>query len=221
MRHLRWAVPAALVLALCTSVPASANDRPIVTPSSAGELADWFKFFNELPAPANPLWGYGEDPCVRLGPGGKTLVAITFGDVVTCTAELGTVVDTGSGHFCSTFDPIDSPFYAVAPKEQRLCARANSPETGMRLSVDHGPWIDLMQPQFTATTPPTTVHLPVDNIWGIAPRSGTITGYGWHAIIRNLRVGRHVWTAEIDVDGATHVFQHVVNIVPGGPTNDG
>jgi hypothetical protein len=225
MRHLRWAVPVALVLALCTSLPAAAHDRhggggAIIAPSGAGELADWFKTFIELPTPANPLLGDGEDPCVRLGPRGKVLVAITFGQVVTCTAELGTVVNTGAGHFCSTFDPPDSPFYAVGPREQRRCARAVSHETGMRVSVDGGPWVDLFQPQFTAYTPPTIVRLPVDNAFGVPAQKGIITGYGWHANIRNLRVGRHVYTTEVDVDGATHAFHHVVNIVPRTHSDD-
>jgi hypothetical protein len=131
MRHLRWAVPAALALALCAPFPAAADDRhggsgAIVAPSGSAALAEWFKTFVELPAPVNPLWGNGDDPCVRMGPRGNVLVAITFGEVVTCTAEVGTVVNTGSGHFCSTFDPRDSPFYAVLPLAQRRCARAVS-----------------------------------------------------------------------------------------------
>jgi hypothetical protein len=220
MRHLRWALAGAVILALCASSPAAAGDSshggdPIVAPSGGGELADWFKTFVELPTPVNPLWGSGADPCVRLGPQGKTLVALTFGGVpVTCTAELGTVVNTGGGHFCSTFDPPDSEFYAVGAREQRRCARDVSRETGLRLSVDGGPWVDLFQPQFTAYTPPTAVRLPVDNVWGVPAQTGTITGYGWHANIRNLRVGRHVWTVEADFEGNTYVFPHVVNIVP-------
>ncbi len=218
MRRFRWALPGAVVLAFCVSSPAGAQvpdggGGAVIAPSNGHELAVWFKTFIELPAAVNPLWGSGEDPCVRLGPTGKTLVAISYGEV-TCTAELGTVVNTGGGHFCSTFDPPDSPFYALGKKEQHQCARAVSQETGMRLAVDGGPPVDLFQPQFTAYTPQTTVQLLADNVFGAPAQTATITGYGWHANIRNLRVGRHVWTIEADVEGAMYVFNHVINIVP-------
>jgi hypothetical protein len=218
MRHLRWALTGAAVLALCASSPAAADvpdgGGAVIAPSNGHELAAWFKTFVELPAAVNPLWGSGEDPCVRLGPTGKTLVAISYGEV-TCTAQVGTVVNTGGGHFCSTFDPPDTPFYAVERKEQRRCARAISRERGMRLTVDGGPPVDLFQPQSTAYTPQTTVQLPADNVFGVPAQIGTFTGYGWHANIRNLPVGRHVWTIEVDeAEGFTNYFNHVINIVP-------
>src|SRR5215203_170598 len=103
MRHLRWALAGAVILALCASSPAAAGDShhgddPILAPTNGHVLAEWYKTMNELPAPVNPLWGSGEDPCVTFGPGGKMLVAISFGEV-TCTAEVGTTVITGWGHF--------------------------------------------------------------------------------------------------------------------------
>ena len=129
MRHLSWTPLAVLAVALCASPAAVAHDRhagggAVVTPSSPHQLAQWYKTFLEMPAAVNPLWGTGDDPCVRFGPGGKLLSAIAVGGEVTCTAELGTVLDTGWGHFCSTFDPPDSEFYAVGRREQRRCARA-------------------------------------------------------------------------------------------------
>ncbi len=217
MRHLRCAL-LAVVVALSAPSAAAARDPEagggaVVAPSNGHELAEWFKTFIELPAPVNPLWGFGQDPCVRLGPAGKVLVAISYGEV-TCTAELGTVLNTGFGHFCSTFDPPDSPFYALGKKAQHRCAREVSPETGMRVTVDGGQTVDLFQPQFTAYTPQTTVQLPVDNVFGVPAQTATITGYGWHANIRNLRVGQHLITTEIDVFGSTFRFDHFINIVP-------
>jgi hypothetical protein len=68
-------------------------------------------------------------------------------------------------HFCSTFDPQDSGYWADNPKDGRACTRKaeNTPETGVWVSVDGGPQVDLFQPQYTSLTPPTTVHLPSDN----------------------------------------------------------
>ena len=77
-----------------------------------------------------------------------------------------------------------------------------------------------LQPQYTAHTPPTTVRLPFDNAFGVPPLEGTIYAFGWHANLRNLRVGRHTWITEIDVDGRTIAFPHVINIVPRGSLRD-
>ena len=223
MRHLRCAPLAVLVIALCASPAAAAHDRhaggsPVVTPSSPHQLAQWYTTFLEMPAAVNPLWGTGDDPCVRFGPGGKLLSAIAGEDgTVTCTAELGTVLDTGWGHFCSTFDPPDSEFYAVGRHEQRRCAKAVSQEeTGMRVTVDDGQSVDIFRPPFTNFSPQTTVQLPADNIFGGGAQTATITAYGWHANVRNLRVGRHLITTEIDAFGETFPFDHIINIVPRG-----
>ena len=217
MRHLRCAPLAVLAAALCASPAAATHDRhagggAVVTPVSGHQIAQWHKTFLEMPAAVNPLWGTGDDPCVRFGPGGKLLSAISFGEV-TCTAELGTVLTTGAGHFCSTFDPPDSPFYAVGRHEQRRCARAVTGETGVRVIVD-GHAVDLLRPRFASYSPQTTVHLPADNIWGAEAQTATITAYGWNANVRNLRIGRHLVTTEVDFDGETYAFDHVIYIVP-------
>ena len=227
MRHPCYALLAVLVVALCAS-PAAAADGPhadsgaIVTPSNGHELALWHKTFLEMPAAVNPLWGTGDDPCVRFGPGGKLLSAIVgvpFGEV-TCTAELGTVLTTGAGHFCSTFDfDLDSDFYAVGRREQRICAQAVSPETGVRVTVD-GHTVDIFRPQFTIFSPQTTVQLPADNVFQDVAQTATITAYGWHANVRNLRLGRHLITTEIDVYGETLPFHHYIDIVPRGHSDD-
>jgi hypothetical protein len=90
----------------------------------------------------------------------------------------------------------------------------------MRVSLDGGPWVDLFQPQYTAHTPPTKVRLPVDNAFGVPAQRGTIYGYGWHANLRNLGVGRHTYITEVDVEGRTIPFPHVINIVPRGSLDD-
>jgi hypothetical protein len=210
--HLRRAASAAAALALFAASPAVAAGDPVVSPSSGHELATWFKTLVELPAADNPVFGSGQDPCVRLADPRALLVEISFGDPVTCTAELGTVAVTGFGHFCSTFDPPDSPFYAVTRADQRECARRVSPETAMKVRVDDGPWVDLFQPQFETFTPQTTVHLPADNAFGVPAQTATITGYGWQANIRNLDVGAHRYVTAVQVGGDWIAFEHRIHI---------
>ena len=127
MRHLRWALLATAVLAYpAPALAGGGGGRPVVAPSSSHDLAETLETFLELPAPVNPLYGYGTDPCVKVGR--DTLVAITYGEEVTCTAELGTVVRTGAMHFCSPWE--GDPWYATNPRDGRKCARAASPEVG-------------------------------------------------------------------------------------------
>jgi hypothetical protein len=214
MRHLRWAAPAAIALALCSSSSAAAGGAPVITPSSGQELAEWFETVLELPTPLNPV--REGDPCARLGPNGKVLVAVSFPDAPAhCTAEVGTVVNTGADHFCSTFS-IDrgSDFYAEDRQDQRECARRVSTETAVLVSVDGARAVDLVQPRFGVYTPLLTIHLPADNVFEIEPETATITGFGWHANIRNLSVGRHHYTTTIQRDGNWTVYEHEINIVP-------
>lgn len=207
---MRWVVVAAVAAALGVSSPAHAHGRAVVTPAGSALTAEWFETFVELPTPVNPLWGMGTDPCVHWGGHDRMLSIITFGEHVTCTVELGTVPITGFGHFCSTFDPPGSDFYAVERREQRRCAREVTPEDAIRVSVDGGRWVYLI-PEFT---PQTSVFLPVDNVWGVPPGRHTFTAYAWFATIHNLRVGRHDWTTEILLDGEWLSFEHSVVVVP-------
>ena len=84
---------------------------PATMPGFHGhDLTQKRKTFVELPTPVNPLYGEGQDPCVWIAP--QMLVATTFGEEVTCTAELGTVVNTGAMHFCS---PFEKDYFADTP----------------------------------------------------------------------------------------------------------
>src|SRR3954463_5206825 len=160
MRHLRWAAPAAVTLALCSSASAAAGGAPVITPSGGSELSAWFEAVLELPVAINPV-GAG-DRCLRLGPNGKLLVAVSFPEApANCTAEVGTVVNTGADHFCSTFS-IDrgTDFYAEDRRDQRECARRVSTETAVLVSVDGAPAVELIQPRFSVYTPQLTIHLP-------------------------------------------------------------
>ena len=67
MRHLRWALLATAVLAYPAPALAGGGGRPVVAPSSSQDLAETLETFLELPAPVNPRYGYGTDPCVKVG----------------------------------------------------------------------------------------------------------------------------------------------------------
>src|SRR3954453_9131582 len=146
MRHLRWTLAAAVALALCASSPAPAHPPhgggAVITPSNSHEMTEWYKTMIELPVPVNPLLGWGDDPCVRMGAHDRILVAISFGDV-SCTAEVGTVVTTGGGHFCDDFEP--PPWFAEGWRAQLRCAwrparrrRCGSASTAARGSTSSG-----------------------------------------------------------------------------------
>ena len=207
----------AVTLAL-SAVPVAAADstqrdgRAVVVPGSGELFSQWFTTFFEMPAAESPFYDNG-DPCVRFARNDKVLSAFAGEDgTVTCTAERGTVLFTGWEHFCGTFD--QPPFYAVGRAEQRVCALAASQSvTTLTLTVD-GTVIDILKPRFAVFSPQTTVNLPVDNVVGIDPGRHTLTSYGWGAVVRNLRVGRHVITLDV-VDGDfSGSFEHIINIVP-------
>jgi hypothetical protein len=89
-------------------------------------------------------------------------------------------------------------------------------ETAVSVTVD-GRTVDIFKPQFEVFSPQTTVRLPPDNVFGVGPRTATITAFGWKVAVRNLRVGRHVITTEITfADGGSFPFDHFINIVPRG-----
>jgi hypothetical protein len=219
MRHRRLpcGLVAAIVVLVASSPAAAAQTQSgggaVVAPASGHVAAQWHKTLLEMPAAVNPLWGTGENPCVRFGPGAKLLSAISFGEV-SCTAELGTVLTTGWSHFCSSFE-VGTEFYAVGRQEQRACARAVSTETGVSVTVD-GQTVDIFKPQFTSFSPQTTVQLPADNVFGVPGQTATVTAYGWRANVRNLAVGRHLITITVVVDGDTYPFHHVIDITPLG-----
>ena len=82
------------------------------------------------------------------------------------------------------------------------------------------PRVDIFRPQYAAHTPPTKVRLPVGNVFGLPPQRGPVYGYGWHANLRNLGVGRHTYVTTVEFEGREIPFRHVINIVPRGSLGD-
>jgi hypothetical protein len=163
--------------------------------------------------------GHG-NPRVKVGRGGKVLMAIAHGGTVTCTAERGTMFTTGSDHWCSdTLDP-PGPFTAVGRAAQRRCAKALSHKMKtLTITVD-GVVFDINKPRFADFTPMLSLTLPVGNIFEVPPKSFTMTAYGWTALVGNLRVGRHVIVVHV-VDGdADESGEHIIDIVPRNGRSD-
>ena len=210
---------AALALALLAAPAAAAKDshedgKAVVVPASGAINGEWYETLFALPTAVNPLAG-NADPCVRLGHEGMVLSALAPGGTVTCTAERGTALFTGSDHFCSTFDAPDSGFYAVGRAAQRACAMPlGQAMTALSITVDDAEPVDIFTPRFAAFTPLTTVRMPVGNLFDVAPQTATLTSYGWLALVRNLRVGRHVIVVDVEEGGFSGSYEHVIDIVP-------
>jgi hypothetical protein len=223
MSRSRCIILAAATLALCVAPVAAADDtngkgRAVVVPAGPEITGLWFKTLFELPAAAHPFQGNG-DPCVRLGRRGKVLTVAT---PATCTAEQGTAVYEGWDHWCSNFDPPDSPFYAVSAAEQRRCALAASQSvTALTITVD-GRSTDILKRRFATFSPQIALNLPADNVFEIDPVVGpyTLTSYGWEVLVKNLRVGQHViriYGEDGDFKGS---YEHIINIVPRAHSRD-
>jgi hypothetical protein len=216
---------AAATVALFAAPVAAAHDRSnggeaTVVPAGGEIDAKYYETFFQLPAAENPLQGHG-NPCVRVGHHGKVLMAIARGGRVTCTAERGTMLATGSDHWCSDFfDPPGSRFYAVGRDAQRRCAKALSHEmTTLTVTVD-GVVFDINKPRFADFTPLIRLKLPVGNIFEFPPQNVTMTAYGWTALVGNLRVGRHIIVVHV-VDGDLNESgEHIIDIVRSGHSDE-
>jgi hypothetical protein len=147
-------------------------------------LAQWWA--GALSAPAddsNPLISGG---CVLRGK-----VAIRYGG--DCTVPPGTAVFMMLfSTECSNRE--EEPFFADDAATAGACGRANAGvATALDLSVDGGPVLHLLDDDFSAVMPFTTVAFPEDNIFGVPNGDGTISfgGFGYAALINPLSRGTH------------------------------
>jgi len=85
--------------------------------------------------------------------------------------------------------------------------------TGLALSVDGGPVMDLLDDEFTTSMPFTTVPWPEDNIYGL-PGGGTISfgGFGWVALIKPLNKGTHTIDFAGSGEGAPPPTHSVITV---------
>lgn len=167
-------------------------------------LSQWWAEALSTPAgDSNPAIAGG---CVVRGK-----VALHYGG--DCTLRPGTAIfEMLFSVECSNRE--DPPFHAENEREAIACAKAASDVvTGLDLSVDGGPDMDLFDDEFATSMPFTTVPWPEDNIYGI-PGGGTISygGYGWVALIKPLKKGRHTVVLTSSGEGAPPPTRSVITV---------
>jgi hypothetical protein len=85
--------------------------------------------------------------------------------------------------------------------------------TALVLRVDDGSWLHLLDEDFAAVIPWTTVAWPENNIFGL-PRGGLISfgGYGYGALVKPLRVGQHTIDLHFEGEGAPPDSHAVITV---------
>jgi hypothetical protein len=171
---------AAMVGVVITAPAASAApDRKPAT--LLGEL---WETVLETPASENPL-AVGEPWCVDLG---RVVAPFTLDPAAppTCTVRPGTkIFVTAATVECSTVEP--PPFHGDNERELRQCARAvDVPGGKLTIIVDGKP-----VPVTEVETSLLRLHLPKDNILGVAPQQALSVAHGFVALLHPLTSGTH------------------------------
>jgi hypothetical protein len=166
-----------------------------------------------LPADVNPWFGNGEH-CLKLGRADKVLLVVVPPGPAPCTVKRGTaVLVIGITSFCDTAEP--PPYFAVGERAQRRCALASlEPTTGIGLSIDGQPSVEIMQRRYQICAPQREVQLLADNLLGVEPQLATFVACGWVVWVTDLPVGLHTISslATFD-DGTSHLYQPEIEIV--------
>jgi hypothetical protein len=169
-------------------------------------IAQWWA--GALSAPADETNPAIAGTCVLQG-----TVAIHYsgGD---CTLPAGTAIfEMLFSTECSNREP--DPFHAESAEEAEACGRANAGvATSLRLRVDDGPWLELLDDRYAAVLPWTTVPWPENNIFGL-PGGGEISfgGYGLGALLRPLPPGVHTIDFVPEGEGAPPPWHATITIV--------
>lgn len=157
-------------------------------------LAQWWA--GALSAPADGSNPFIAGGCVLVGK-----VAMHYGG--DCSVPAGTKIFVMLfSTECSNREP--APFHAENAAEAEACGRANSgAATALDLRVDGGPWLHLLDEDFAAVIPWTTVAWPENNVFGL-PGGGLISfgGYGYATLIKPLSVGQHTIDRHSEGEGA-------------------
>jgi hypothetical protein len=212
MRQLRYALLAAVAVALCTAPLAGAGQPrgdgrgAVVTPAQARWLGEFEAQIYSLPASENPWVGNG-NPCMTVGH--KVLQEIGG----PCTMEEGWVFTLGYG---SGWSNVEDPFPETEAQQCAVAQAQDAVFVDIHVVVDGGRPVDIYSPRFEHCTPQRTVLVPADNILDVpGPVVATVTGHGWGAAVRNLRPGRHTIVADATLaDGSHWTVPHTVIIVP-------
>ena len=226
MRHRRYLVLAAAVIAACVPSVASAHG-----PSQIGQLVPphakvdgltggdamgemWYRGYT-LPADENQNLGNGK-PCVRLGRTAGILVGATFQPGPCTIDQAPTVLVWGMTNTCDSFDPLNG-YYGADRAAQRECAVATlAPYVeAIYFTVDESQPVDLHSRRFAIFSPQREVQVRTDNPFGFPAGPGTFVAWGWVAWLKKLPVGQHtIQTETIWTDGSeSNVYSVDVNVV--------
>ena len=167
-------------------------------------LAQWWAAVLSAPADeSNPAISGG---CVLKGK-----VALHYGG--DCTLPPGTAIfEMLFSTECSNREP--DPFHAESAQEAEACGRANAGvATALDLRVDGGRTLHLLDDDFSAVMPWTTVDWPQDNIYGL-PGGGKISfgGFGYVALSNPLSRGTHTIDFTPKGEGAPPPTHSVITI---------
>ena len=209
LRAVRVLLTAACAVLLAAS-PAAA--RP--TGALESRLAELWTTVLETPGGAaeNPV--LEGDPCVEL----RGRVVAPFGglrEAVTCTVEEGTRIFVAAWiSECSTFG-VGTVYFGATKADLRRCGGPDGVDGGVDAveAVLDGVPLTLTE----VSTRPLHVHLPEENVFGLAgdARTGLSVGHGWVALVRGLEPGTHTLRirAEGTYPGVDLPFDNVTTIV--------
>lgn len=166
-------------------------------------LSQWWAA--ALSAPADE-----DNPAIAGGCVIQGKVAIHYGG--DCTVRPGTsIFEMLFSTECSTLE--DPPFHAENAAEAEACGRANvGVATAADLRVDGGPWMHLLDPAFAAAMPFVTITLPENNLYGLPAGPMSFGGYGYAALIKPLRPGRHTIDFHPEGEGAPPDVHSVITV---------
>jgi hypothetical protein len=143
----------------------------------------------QTPTPDNPF--AGGSPCVSVG---DILAPFGPSGAPSCTVERGTKI------FVTVWSTECSTFEGNGPTEDALRACARAADAGI---TEHTVTVDGQPvPVGEAETDLLRIHLPKDNIFGLAAgpvSNGLSVGHGWAALLDALPPGTH--TIHIHVGG--------------------
>jgi hypothetical protein len=225
MRHLRYAVLAAVAVALCAAPGAVAHKSHkgggvVVAPAhkvaglTGGELLGeaWVQL---LSVPAGTFAG----SCTPVTHKVVSPEPDADGNS-SCTIKKGTSLFIPVGSDCSNVEP--EPFFGADEAAQRECAiAADEFFVAISIAVDGGEPVDIRNPRFELLSPQRSVVLPEDNLLGVPPGRATFVAHGWAALIKKLRPGEHTITVVVtDSEGGTFTGTISVEVVRGGHFND-
>jgi hypothetical protein len=98
--------------------------------------------------------------------------------------------------FAPSWSNAEDPFPATAAEQRAVLREFAQGFTEITVVVDGGAPVDIHRRRYELLSPQRTVRLPEENILGVPEQTVTLTAYGWVALVRDLRPGRHTIVSE-------------------------